>query len=342
MIKLSVIVPVYNVEKYLRKCLDSIISQTLSDIEIICVNDGSTDGSLCLLREYEKKDNRVIVVDKENGGLSSARNTGIKIARGEYITFLDSDDWVASKNTYENMYNYALNKDLDIVTGQITRFIGGKYVPESYYPAKVAKDKKIYTHQDIDLFSIPSSACNKLYKLSLLKDNNIFFDEGLKYSEAIPFFFEVFLKAKLISHTDDIVFYYRITAPTEHKRITNSKSDDFLYGNISAYSKVRNILENRNELDRYRYQLFLKNKIQINRINCKLHNSNDAYLFYRNFMLNYSRVCLGEFRCIDKIYFTILEMSHNIFLYKILEFVFLFKWKYYLKRLVNKFIDNLR
>ena len=92
--KISVIVPVYNVEKYLARCLDSIINQTLADIEIICINDGSTDNSLEILNDYAKKDSRIKIIDQTNAGLSCARNAGMQIAQGEYIGFVDSDDWI--------------------------------------------------------------------------------------------------------------------------------------------------------------------------------------------------------------------------------------------------------
>ena len=101
--KISVIVPVYNVEKYLRKCIDSLTNQTLKDIEIILVNDGSTDNSGSIIDEYAKQDKRVIAIHKENGGQSSARNMGLDIAKGKYVGFIDSDDWI-ELDMYENMY----------------------------------------------------------------------------------------------------------------------------------------------------------------------------------------------------------------------------------------------
>ena len=112
---ISVIVPIYNVEEYLPKCLDSILNQTFSNIEIICVNDGSTDGSRKVLEEYKKRDFRIKIVDKENGGLSSARNAGMKVAVGEYYSFIDSDDWIDKtmlEKLYENMTT--LNTDISI------------------------------------------------------------------------------------------------------------------------------------------------------------------------------------------------------------------------------------
>ncbi len=102
--KVSIIVPVYNVENYLDRCLDSLINQSFDDIEIICINDGSTDNSLSILKDYEKKDARVKIINKDNSGVSDCRNNGINVANGEYIVFVDSDDWI-DVNMIETMYN---------------------------------------------------------------------------------------------------------------------------------------------------------------------------------------------------------------------------------------------
>lgn len=114
MIKISVMVPVYNTSKYLEKCLESIVNQSLKDIEIICVNDGSTDNSFEILKKFSNKDKRIIVINKKNGGLTSARNTALKIAKGEYCLNIDSDDWI-EQGYFEVMYNKAKEDDLDIV-----------------------------------------------------------------------------------------------------------------------------------------------------------------------------------------------------------------------------------
>ena len=103
MVKISIIVPVYNTEPYLEQCLDSIINQTLEDIEIICVNDGSTDNSLSVLEEYASKDNRIKIINQENEGPGFARNNGLKSVNGEYVLFVDSDDWI-ELNTCEALY----------------------------------------------------------------------------------------------------------------------------------------------------------------------------------------------------------------------------------------------
>ena len=118
MAKVSIIIPVYNVESYLRRCLDSVVNQTLKDIEIILVNDGSTDGSLAICEEYAKNDDRIKIITRKNGGLSAARNTGLDNATSEYIGFIDSDDWVDT-NFFENLYNTAIEKNCDVAFGDI-------------------------------------------------------------------------------------------------------------------------------------------------------------------------------------------------------------------------------
>ena len=110
--KISIIVPVYNVEKYLKKCIDSILSQTYKNIEVICINDGSTDSCIDILKEYEKRDERIIVISKENGGLSAARNDGMKKSTGEYVFFVDSDDWIES-DMCEVMLGKLIENDAD-------------------------------------------------------------------------------------------------------------------------------------------------------------------------------------------------------------------------------------
>ena len=111
---ISIIIPVYNSEKLLKQCLDSVLNQTLNNIEIICVDDGSTDNSFEILKEYEKKDNRVIALTQKNSGAGVARNKGVEIAKGKYIAFIDSDDWI-EHDALEKLYNNIENNDSDMV-----------------------------------------------------------------------------------------------------------------------------------------------------------------------------------------------------------------------------------
>ncbi len=119
--KVSIIIPVYNVEKYLRECMESVVNQTLQDIEIVCINDGSTDGSLKILEEYSGRDKRIVLIDKENEGYGVGMNTGIARASGEYIGIVEPDDYVPL-NMYEDLYNVAKESDLDFVKADFYRF----------------------------------------------------------------------------------------------------------------------------------------------------------------------------------------------------------------------------
>lgn len=153
MTKISAILPVYNVEQYIKDCLDSIINQTMDDIEIICVNDGSLDNSLQVLEEYAQKDARIKIISQENQGQGIARNNGLKIANGEYITFIDPDDWV-DVDMFEKMYNSAKKFDSDFVfcNSMIEENLTGKSTPKSMK----TKIKKItgYTLSEDKCFNI--------------------------------------------------------------------------------------------------------------------------------------------------------------------------------------------
>ena len=120
--KVSVIIPIYNAEMYLRECFDSIINQTLEDIEIICINDGSTDSSLDIVKEYAGKDGRIIIIDKQNEGVAIARNLGIDRATGEYVCFMDSDDYYPSNDILEELYNKAKENNVLIAGGEFSVF----------------------------------------------------------------------------------------------------------------------------------------------------------------------------------------------------------------------------
>lgn len=204
--KLSIIVPVYNVEKYLAGCLDSLLAQTLKDIEIICVDDGSTDNSPEILKQYAQKDERIRIVTKENGGLSSARNAGLDVTTTEFITFIDSDDYVSS-NTYE----LALSKmtdDIDLVHFGIQSI--GTQDPQKqkndddYYRIKFEGKTEITT--DL-MLAVDVSSCNKIFRKSILDKYNIRFPNGLKHEDA--YFFNAYtLNAKYCFYIKDKLYYY--------------------------------------------------------------------------------------------------------------------------------------
>lgn len=190
-IKISIMIPVYNTSQYLKKCLDSIINQSLKEIEIICVNDGSTDNSLEILKEYEKKDSRIIVINKKNEGVNKARNAALKLAKGEYFLNIDSDDWI-KQDYLKSMYNKAKKENLDILISDIIYFF-----PDKEYVEKDLKisDTKIITGKEyIKKFfqeNFLGYTWNKLIK------NRIYLDNNLKYNEDIFLFDDVELILRL-------------------------------------------------------------------------------------------------------------------------------------------------
>ena len=226
MSQITIILPVYNVEKYLPQCLDSIINQTFKDFECICVNDGSTDSSLSILQEYASRDNRIKIINQKNGGSSVARNTGIKNVNTKYITFIDSDDWIA-ENYLEILYNKIEETNADIVRASYKFYFQEE---NSYKSAKIREIHKINTNSNIErLYKGYAGAFvwAKIYKTSLIKDNNIWFYEGFT-AEDCPFSSLVYLYSKKIIFISDELLFYRkyglsITAKDNQKQMT----DDF-------------------------------------------------------------------------------------------------------------------
>lgn len=209
-IKTSVIIPFYNTEDYIEECVNSVINQTLSDIEIICVNDGSTDKSPEIVKALAEKDSRIKIVTKENGGLSSARNAGLAVARGEYILFLDSDDYIELK-ALEYLYAEAKNESLDQLYFTASSFCddGGEadynYDRSADYSG-VMTGRKMFEIMSENAEFRPS-ACLQLIKRSFLEENDISFINGIYYEDN-PFTMECLFKAKRVRY-DAVSLYNR-------------------------------------------------------------------------------------------------------------------------------------
>jgi glycosyltransferase involved in cell wall biosynthesis len=239
---LSIIIPIYNTEPYLKRCIDSILNQTLKDIEVICINDDSPDNSMNILKEYD--DARIKIIDfskgykniKGNQGVSIARNEGIKIASGEYIGFVDSDDWI-DMNFYEELYKKAKENEYDIVKGGVK--ILNLQGEESLFlevNEKIKKDK-------YNFFSMMWSA---IYKTSFIRENNIFFDTELKSGQVGVFLIET------LKHTDKIeiinnVFYHYIR--TEDSLISPYLNKEKIISRLSAIEKMLKITDNKTLFD---------------------------------------------------------------------------------------------
>lgn len=198
--KISVIVPVYNVEKYLRRCLDSIRAQTFTDFECICVDDGSSDGSGKILDEYAEQDSRFVVIHKDNGGVSSARNAGLDVARGEWIAFVDSDDWV-EKDFLSEQFTDGESGDFEAVVCGLF----GRGKPRHTELNRVAAKKCIFKQGGFGGYSF----------LRLVRRRNVValrFDETVSYMEDALFFWKFFNSCNAILWTDKPLYHYEANA----------------------------------------------------------------------------------------------------------------------------------
>ena len=215
MTKISIIIPYRNVENYIADCLDSVVNQTLSDIEIICVNDCSSDNSKNIVEQFQEKDNRIIMLEtSEPSGQGYARNRAIEIAKGEYIGFVDSDDWIMP-DMFEKMYNRAQYHNADITMCQANVFDDNlqETVPDDYYSLKSLEKfgENVFNAADTkdEILDINVVLWNKIYKKSFMDRIGEKFPEGFIY-EDLPFFFGTYLKAEKINILWESLYFYRI------------------------------------------------------------------------------------------------------------------------------------
>jgi len=210
--KFSIIIPTYNVEKYLSYCLETVIGQTLKDIEIICVNDGSTDNSLTILQRFQGADDRIRIIDKENGGLSSARNAGLEVAKGKYIIFLDSDDYLCT-DACDRIYSEFIQTNADIVVYGSNIFPWHKASENTWLSNQLNVHTNYYKNSTIKSLFYENGAnpfvWNKCFRREFLVRNGFRFDEDLLYGEDTPFLFCVFPAATEISFIEDRLYNYR-------------------------------------------------------------------------------------------------------------------------------------
>lgn len=238
MVKVSVIVPVYNVENYIQKCLETLANQTLKDIEIILVDDGSTDDCANIIKEYIKEHTNMQYYHKENGGLSDARNYGFKYANGKYVAFLDADDYV-KENCYEKLYQKAKKEDSDMVECNFYWDYGKKQKKDIgvYYSGKQEMLEKARV-----------VAWNKLYKREILKQANIQFPKGLQY-EDVAFFYQMIPFLKTISFEKEPLIYY-VQRKNSIANTQNEKTGDILevLKQVISYYKENNLYQEYQEV----------------------------------------------------------------------------------------------
>ena len=209
-IKVSIIIPIYNAEKHLEECLESCIHQTLEEIEIICVNDGSTDDTEIMLNRYAFKHDKIIILKQQNQGAGSARNLGMKYVRGEFIAFMDSDDYYPNNEVLKKLYNAAVRENASIC--------GGAICFSQYKDSKstIPSDKKMH-YKD---YQHSYGFTRYLYNTCFLKNNNIQFPLWRRYEDP-PFMVDAMVKAQVFYVISDVVYIARNTDKVIHFKDKN-------------------------------------------------------------------------------------------------------------------------
>ena len=241
--KISIIIPVYNVERYLRECLDSVVNQTLKDIEIICVNDGSTDGSPSILKDYASQDDRIVVINKCNAGYGAAMNDGLDMAKGEYIGIVESDDYILPE-MYETLYETAKSREqIDIVKSNFKRFWGtgrsGKFEFVALSKKKAHYNTLLNPASDIGLLRANGLNQPGIYRKAFLSEHDIRFNEspGAAYQDN-GFWFQIFAFANTAYFIDAALYFIRRDNPN-----SSVKNQGQAYAICLEYDHIRNTLK---------------------------------------------------------------------------------------------------
>ena len=231
---ISIIIPVYNVENYLKKCIESVIKQTYKNLEIILIDDGSTDNSGKICNEYLKKDSRIIVIHQENKGLSEARNAGLNIAKGEYIGFVDSDDYIAN-DMYEILIKLIVEYNADIAICNYTTNKGKKIIKTDKNNIHIF-NKKQSTEKLIENNTIDNVVWNKLYKKDIF--NTIKFIPNRMY-EDIAIMYQLIDKAQKIVYTDAIKYFHNTNNEKSITHTITEKSiNDYILSTNEKYNYI--------------------------------------------------------------------------------------------------------
>ena len=323
--KISIIIPVYNVENYLKRCIDSILNQTITNFEVIAINDGSTDNSLKILKEYALLDKRIKVINKKNEGVSVARNIGINNSKGQYITFVDADDYL-EKNALEIMLNIIKKENVDIVRTTYYRIIDNNksYETKNNYNGLYKLNKK-HRNNIIDSIlkqNLKSYLWLLLIKKELIIKNNIYFEKELYVHQDLDYYIKLFKYAKNVYFSDSLTYYY-VYNELGSKNIKNIKRN--IISNINLSKKLLNILDKSkkgliyllsiNLTFNYFNRLYNEDKILFNNIYNNLLNNNEflnmIYFIDKNKLYK-------NFKYRDRIYFIFVKRKISSKLFSII------------------------
>ncbi len=238
--KVSIIIPVYNTESYIDECLDSVLSQTLREMEIICVNDGSPDNSISILKDYAAKDSRIIIIDKENEGVGKARNDGMRVATGEFIAFMDSDDYYPNNDVLEKLYNAAKENNVKVCGGKkIYLLPEGNLEPEKI-PVKQHEmefDLKVEKVNSFKDYQYDYGYTQYIYSRKMLIENDCFFPNYKRFQDP-PFFVKAMILANKFYVCDIFSYCYR--------RIRTASKYSILNTSNQLRGLTDNLIESRN------------------------------------------------------------------------------------------------
>lgn len=258
--KLSVIIPVYNDEKNIIRCLESLFNQTLKEIEIIVVNDASTDGTLTALQDYRKNHDFSIINEEYNCGAGHARNVGIRSAKSPYIAFIDSDDWLDLSTYSICARQFASAPDVIVFGLEYNDLLHNhtemKYHYERDYCISGDFALGLYAHTLPNEIRITPIVNNKIYRRRYLLENNLFFHEGIWYQEDDAFTFEVLASARVVRIVSNCTYHYFQRENSLIHRISKNAVIDF----VAAYSALEGYLRAKNLFQRYQSEFYLKLK----------------------------------------------------------------------------------
>ncbi|MED3960176.1 glycosyltransferase [Priestia aryabhattai] len=305
--RVSIIVPIYNMENYLNRCLDSLLIQSLKEIEIIAVNDGSTDSTLPILNEYTKKDYRIKIINTNNMGVSSARNEGIKAATGDFIGFVDPDDWVEPK-MYETMYNTAIKDKIDIVMCTYTREFGTHSKEKIFnLPNKVTYENEEVKlnvmrrlvgplNQEVanpELLDAWGTVWSKLYRADIIKQNNLTFVDLKQIGTNEDTLFNI----QVVYYANSFVFlnnpfyhYWR----ANNSSVTTGFKPNLLEQWFNLYKIIEMFLKSKNMKEEY--YLALNNRICLNTLGLGLNTISKSNKLSGLLKIKYIKSFLNDYR----------------------------------------------
>ena len=291
---LSIIIPIFNAEKYLEKCIDSILEQRYTEYELILVDDGSIDKSAQMCDEYADKDNRVIVIHKENGGLSDARNTGVKVTKGEYIFFIDSDDFLDDNKALEKIVNRLKKSNADVLNFGFKKYYANEDKEYNYFkidknmPIEYCKDEKGFEFLMQNSLYI-ASAWNKVIRRQLFEKSDLSFKKGI-YSEDIDWCARLLIVAKKFDFINESFYCYRQREGSISKSISNKNLKDLKDAIVICYDMSKDLQGDfKNDYlsyVAYQYATFLVCQAKV-----KLNQENKTYIDQMrkySFLLKYS------------------------------------------------------